>query len=89
MDRDSVNNVRLVERTKSIPAKAGIKFGFRYMIVGAPLESKVTLKTALTNLGNWCVACGRCNYGWATRNLQNKVLRWSLNNDGRQTEFAL
>jgi hypothetical protein len=45
--RDAVNNVQLLGITNTIPAKVGIKFGFRYTIVGDPLEARVTLKAVI------------------------------------------
>ena len=47
VSRDIVNNVQLLGITNRIPAKVGIKFGFRYIIVGEPLDSRVTLKAVI------------------------------------------
>jgi hypothetical protein len=47
VSRDIVDNVQLLGITNRIPAKVGVKFGFRYFIVGQPLDSRVTLKAII------------------------------------------
>jgi hypothetical protein len=39
-----VDNVALIAITNTIPAERGINFGFRYRLVGEPLDSRVTVR---------------------------------------------
>jgi hypothetical protein len=41
---NTVNNIQYIASTSTIPAKIGIKFGFRYTISGAPYDGRVTIK---------------------------------------------
>jgi hypothetical protein len=39
-----VGDVRHVKRTRKVPAKLGVRFGFGYVVVGSPQGAKVTLR---------------------------------------------
>lgn len=39
-----VGDVRHVKRTRTVPAKLGVRFGFGYVVVGSPQGAKVTLR---------------------------------------------
>lgn len=39
----TVQNIRLAATTRTIPAQLGVRFGFRYTVVGAPVGTKVQL----------------------------------------------
>jgi hypothetical protein len=39
-----VGDVRHVKRTRTVPAKLGVRFGFGYVVVGSPEGAKVTLR---------------------------------------------
>jgi hypothetical protein len=39
-----VDNVELIAITNTVPAQRGINFGFRYRLVGEPLDSRVTVR---------------------------------------------
>jgi hypothetical protein len=41
--QNTVRNVRLAVTTRTIPAQPGVRFGFRYTVVGAPAGTKVQL----------------------------------------------
>jgi hypothetical protein len=41
---DTLSDVRLVETTKTIPARLGVEFGFRYKIYGQPNGAEIQLK---------------------------------------------
>lgn len=43
----SVDDVQLVAVTNSITAKIGVKFGFRYMIIGEPFGAPVAVKAVI------------------------------------------
>ena len=42
--QSKIGNVQLVEKTHTVPAKLGVRFGFRFVVVGAPANAKVTLR---------------------------------------------
>jgi len=41
---NTITNEELQERTTTIPAKLGIRFGFHYSIIGTPNNTPITLK---------------------------------------------
>jgi hypothetical protein len=38
-----LTNVRLQKATRTVPARVGVRFGFRYTVVGAPADAGVTI----------------------------------------------
>jgi hypothetical protein len=42
--QSKVGDVRHVKRTRTVPAKLGVRFGFGYVVVGSPQGAKVTLR---------------------------------------------
>ena len=42
--RNVVTDIRLAETTRTIPAQLGVRFGFRYTVVGAPAGTIVPLQ---------------------------------------------
>jgi hypothetical protein len=39
-----VNNIQLVEATNTIPVQLGVKFGFRFTLLGTPQDARVTIR---------------------------------------------
>jgi len=42
--QSSLSNIQHVETTRMVPAKIGVRFGFRFVVVGTPKDAKVTLR---------------------------------------------
>jgi len=44
LTHNTVNNIQYIAATRTIRAHPGIKFGFRYMILGRPEDARVTIR---------------------------------------------
>ena len=44
----TVHDAQLIEKTRNVPAKLGVRFGFRHVVVGKPKGANVTLRKIVT-----------------------------------------